>query len=259
MQVLREMRVQLTLGRVVWATLRHRNERAVWLPYWVWLPGWGLHRRWAFHDGVRVAELLVATRIKLLALNAGDDPRDHELVAALKARFKKDRRHGKGAVKIASAIARESEIIGWALDQDVAGAAPPGAPAEAPRRAASWPHWLRGAAGWLPARRSRASWQAAYNAACLYAALAQQRRYAAAARQEEAEEAVVRCLRSAVDNPRSEMERPSDWISRDPDLACLCGRERSPFQEFLNDQTRLDYPGEWFPGPRQAALRGVAG
>jgi hypothetical protein len=317
LEVLRGVRVQLTLGHVVWATIRHRNERAVWLPYWVWLPGWGLRRRWAFHDGVRVAELLAATRIKLLALKAGDDRRDDELLAALKTRFKKNRRHGKRAIKIASAIARESEIIGWALDQDVtgkAGEAPPGAPAETPRRAARWPHWLRGAAGWLPTRRSRASWQAAYNAACLYAALAQQRRHAAAGQQEEAEEAleaagevllevtseallgvtddalleaagevlqeaeatlgeaeesdkavakaeeaVVRCLRSAVDNPRSEMERPSDWISRDPDLACLCGRERSPFQEFLNDQTRLDYPDQWSPRPRQAALRGVGG
>ena len=307
MEVLREVRAQLTLGHVVWATIRHRNERAVWLPYWAWLPGWGLRRRWAFHDGVRVAELLVATRIRLLGLKADDDPKDDELLAALKARFKKDRRHCMGAVKIASAIAGESEVIGWALDQDVIGAAAaasPGASGGARRHAV----------GWLHARRSRASWQAAYNAACLYAALAQQRRHAAATQQEEAEEAleaagevllevtseallgvaddalleaagevlqeaeatigeaeksdkavaiaeeaVVRCLRSAVDNPRSEMERPSDWISRDPDLACLCGRERSPFQEFLNDQTRLDYPDQWSPRPRQAALRGVGG
>jgi hypothetical protein len=262
MQVLREVRVQLTLGHVVWATIRHRNERAVWLPYWAWLPGGGLRRRWAFHDGVRVAELLVATRIMFLGLKVGDDPEDDELLTALTAKFKKNRRHCKGAIKIASAIAREREIIGRALDQGVTGTAgepSPGTSSEVPRHAARWLRRPRSAAGWLHTRRSRASWQAAYNAACLYAALAQQRRHAARAQHgqaeeaakalEEAEEAVVRCLRSAVDNPRSEMERPSDWISRDPDLSCLCGRDGdSPFQHFLNDQVRLDYPGDWCAG-----------
>jgi len=54
----------------------------------VWLPGWGLRRRWAFHDGVRVAELLVRDPDQLLGLKAGDDPKDDKLLAALKARFK---------------------------------------------------------------------------------------------------------------------------------------------------------------------------
>jgi len=42
MQVLREVQVQLTLGHVVWATFRHRNERAVWLPYWGVAAGLGV-------------------------------------------------------------------------------------------------------------------------------------------------------------------------------------------------------------------------
>ena len=94
-------------------------------------------------------------------------------------------------------------------------------------------------------------------------------------KKKERERLVVCCLRSAIDNPRSEMERPSDWISRDPDLSCLCERgkdspsqgrldetppcqepldEDSPFQEFLRDQRRLDYPGERFSEVRQATL-----
>lgn len=36
---------------------------------------------------------------------------------------------------------------------------------------------------------------------------------------------VVTCLRSAIDNPRSELEYASDWISRDPDLCFLDGRD----------------------------------
>jgi hypothetical protein len=244
MQVLREVRVQLTLGHVVWATIRHRNERAVWLPYWAWLPGSGRRRRWAFHDGVRVAELLVATRIKSLRLSVGENPEDDKLLAALTTQFKKNRRRCRGAIKIASAIAGENEIISRVLEQDVTpatGDPPPGTSTVTARPAAIWLHRRGGAAAWPHTRRSKASWQAAYNAACLYAALAQQN-HADKAR----EEAVVRCLRSAVDNPRSEMERPSEWISRDPDLSCLSGRdEDSPFQKFLNDQTRLDYPREW--------------
>lgn len=266
MQVLREVRVQLTLRHVVWATFRHRNERAVWLPYWVWLPGWGLRRRWANHDGVRVAELLVATRLKYLDLEGGKPiPADDKVLTdALKAHFTRNRWHCKGAVKIASAIADDPQIIWQVLAQDGAG------PTDGPRTSV----------GWLHTRRSKASWQAGYNAACLYAALAKAKQKQAdetlQALQEEAgkykqvknlleeaktrkqleesraeavasERAVVRCLRSAIDNPRSEMERPSDWLSRDPDLFCLRGRdEGSPFDRFLTDQMRLDYPEGWF-------------
>ena len=65
-KVLRGVRMQLTLRQVVWDTFRHRNERTIWLQYWTWLPECRQRRRWAFHDAVRVAELLVAIRIKLI-------------------------------------------------------------------------------------------------------------------------------------------------------------------------------------------------
>jgi len=44
------------------------------------------------------------------------------------------------------------------------------------------------------------------------------------------------------------MERAYDWISRDPDLSFLEGRD-TPFQEFLDAQKRLDYPAA-FPAER---------
>ena len=48
------------------------------------------------------------------------------------------------------------------------------------------------------------------------------------------------------------MERPSDWIERDPDLAFLADQnapsgEPTPFKEFLDAQKRLDYPAAFLP------------
>ena len=59
MKELRACQRQLTLGRLIWETFRHRDERAVRRPYW------RLRERQRFHDGVRVAELLVAVRQSL--------------------------------------------------------------------------------------------------------------------------------------------------------------------------------------------------
>jgi len=53
---LRACRRQLTLWSVIWATFRHRDERAVRKPYW------RLRERQRPHDAARVAELLVAVR-----------------------------------------------------------------------------------------------------------------------------------------------------------------------------------------------------
>jgi hypothetical protein len=258
MRVLGQVRAQLTFRHVVWATLRHRNERAVWLPYWTWLPSWGPRRRWAFHDGVRVAELLVATRIRHLELTAARDCADDKLLTAMKTQFRKHRRHCKGAVRIASAISDETTIIGRLLDQldqpdqDVA---------VTPRRTEVWPRRLH-AVRWVHVQRGKASWQAAYNAACLYAALARRKHADKAPVEAEkaAVEAVIRCLRSAIDNPRSEMERPSDWISRDPDLSRLLypGEGTAAFAAFLAEQWRLDYPGERFTGAGPATRRPAA-
>jgi hypothetical protein len=55
------------------------------------------------------------------------------------------------------------------------------------------------------------------------------------------------------------MERPSDWMERDPDLAFLAGQrpaespgqspgqqgEPTPFARFLDAQKRLDYPAAY--------------
>ncbi len=273
MQVLREVRTQLTFRHVVWATLRHRNERAVWLPYWTWLPSWGPRRRWAFLDAVRVAELLVATRIKYLVPRASADSVDGDLLTAIKTQFEKNRRHCKGAVRIVSAISDENEIIGQLLrkpEKDGTGT---------PRPTEVWPPpLLRWAVHWVHRERGKASWQAAYNAACVYAALARHKqalarqlhednaspdaRHEAEKAEKEADKAVdaaVHCLRSAIDNPRSEMERPYDWISRDPDLSRLLGLgDDRPFATFLAEQRRLDYPNDPFHGDRQTTLRSAA-
>ena len=81
-----------------------------------------------------------------------------------------------------------------------------------------------------------ASWQAAYNTACLYAVLARQGLAG--------EDQVVASLRRVVLNRDSGMERPHDWISNDPDFAPLL-RQDSPYKKvraFLEAQERRDYP-----------------
>jgi hypothetical protein len=265
---------------------------------------------------VRVAELLVAIRIKLIeikliesAVKASDaqakdgkpEDGDESLPGALKIAVTlvdENLRDGhyEGAIKIASAIAGEvSAIAGEAspraekirrertrVRQERGGirqergevrqqqsnrigevlAQPASGRADGWRLAPSGavPRWHRLGGLWH-LRRAKASWQAAYNAACLYAALAD----AALAGKEADQDLVVACLRSAIGNPRSEMERGYDWISRDPDLSFLKDRDSSresdpattegtPFQKFLEAQKRLDYPAA-FPAERPGARR----
>jgi hypothetical protein len=105
--------------------------------------------------------------------------------------------------------------------------------------------WLTDAASGRRRRRSD-SWQAAYNTACVYAVLAD----AARARDAEAtavldlERRVIASLRRVVGNPRSELERPSDWIDSDPDFRALHDDSHGfgAFEDFLIDQMRQDYP-----------------
>ena len=77
---------------------------------------------------------------------------------------------------------------------------------------------------------------AAYNTACLYAALA--------TRNAALEKQVVTSLKRAINNPDSEMERAYDWISHDPDFRRLKDdRENFPeFNKFLDIQRSRDYP-----------------
>ena len=251
--VLRAVRLQLTRRRVVWATLRYRDERRVWLPYWPWwLLGHRQAQRWAFHDGVCVAELLVAIRIKLIGLEIGgaqDD--DAELGGALDratAAIGENWRDYQRGVEHASDITGDAAILDLVLNQGVSWSV--SGPANTPRPPKEHPREHRGngrgTRRGTPRKKKRASWQAAYNAACLYAALA--------AKGLADQEPVVTCLRRTVDSPHSEMERPSDWIERDPDLAFLADQnapsgERTPFKEFLDAQKRLDYPAAYLQGP----------
>jgi hypothetical protein len=66
-QELRGVRRQLTIGRVLWAAFRHRDERAIWRIYYP-----GLRMRQSFHDGVCVAELLVAARRRATRTDPGE-------------------------------------------------------------------------------------------------------------------------------------------------------------------------------------------
>jgi hypothetical protein len=289
--VLRGVRTQLTLPRVVWDTFRYRNERTVWLQYWTWLPGWGLRRRWAFHDGVRVAELLVAIRIKLIesAVKAKEGkPEDgegqlHRALTTAATLVDENLRHGRyeGAIRIAAAIAGEASPNAKQIRREQSKrirqvlAQPTAQKADIRSLVTSGAEalWHRLGGLWH-LRRAKASWQAAYNAACLYAALPGEeadqeatRQAKQEAKQEADQDLVVACLRSAIDNPCSEMERGYDWISRDPDLSFLKDRDSSresdpaategtPFQKFLDVQKRLDYPAA-YPAERPGARRPV--
>jgi hypothetical protein len=213
------VRRQLTLRHVIWATLAHRDERAVRRPYW------RLRARQAFRDGVCVAELLVAVRQRL---NAGWSPAGGERPGRLKP-----------AVRIAAAIAGDPAPIRSVLDGQREQGPPPPGPGPA-------------AAGdsirWLPMQRRTASWQAAYNTACLYAALAQEN--------QAPDDLVVISLERAVNNRDSEMERPYDWISHDPDFLPLksAPAKFAAFSKFLDDQRRGSYPAA-APPPAGAVTR----
>ncbi len=230
---LHECRRQLTLWHLIWATFWHRDERAMRKPFW------RLGERQRFQDGARVAELLVAVRQSLNeqeCASSGEDRRQ-----AIKAR-----RPPKRAMHITAAIAGGNAAIEDLLDQRT-----PAVPEGGETR------WKPGVNAektrWLPWQRRTPSWQAAYNAACLYAVLAGSDRY----RQNEQDlmDWAVVSLKRVVDDRHCEMERPWDWISRDPDLRCL---NKSPgFRELLRKQKQNDYPranpGPDHTGPELAA------
>jgi hypothetical protein len=231
-----EARTQLSAWRVVRDGIFRRDERAVWLPHW--RRGY----RQPFHDGVCVAELLIAVRCRLLE----PDGEDH-LRWLRRARI---RWHLRRAIRITSFIAGDPALINAVLTDPhsewwatIAAKGALGPPYRAPGR----DHVRR-----LPRQRSTASWQAAYNTACLYAALAD------AARKECAPELVLQnlehrvivSLQRAVDNPHSELERPSDWIDSDPDFHAMHDDPQifKAFESFLLDQMRQDYPDSFIAG-----------
>jgi len=246
-QELREIRRQLSLPVVLWNMFLHRDERSVWRPHL------RLASRQAFRDGVCAAELLLAVKQRLNVAemadirDAGEGPGRRRVpwpvfppLSAVVERL----RQRKGLL-IARAIAGDPRPIEAVLRR------PPSAwqrPAEsdavAPLAAATpegepltgWFPVTRDRVRWLPWQARTASWQAAYNIACLYAVLA---RNGLAD-----EEQVVASLRRVVGNRDSELERPHDWISNDPEFAPLVrrGRPYPKMRAFLIAQERRDYP-----------------
>lgn len=110
-----------------------------------------------------------------------------------------------------------------------------------------------GSQGWLPRRYRgqpgdwlhwKRSWSAAYDAACLHAAVFGGLRATSRSDQAFSGEVLARrateLLQRVVDNPDCQMERPYDWISVDPDLAPL--HQTALFQDFLSAQRLRDYP-----------------
>jgi hypothetical protein len=237
---LRMIRRQLSFPVVAWNTFWRRDERTVWQPHW------RLAERQAFRDGVCVAELLVAVKHRLnqryLAARgdrAGRGPGLFERFA---------QRKGLHVVSAIVGDATRVRTVLWApFDAwPHAGHHSPGQPAASRPAAmrtfpdqsapADWVPPTRDRARWLPWQARTASWQAAYNTACLYAVLVQEGLAD--------EEQVVASLRRVVLNRDSGMERPTDWISNDPDLAPLV-RHDSPYKKvraFLEAQERRDYP-----------------
>jgi hypothetical protein len=243
---LRAIRRQLSFPVVVWNTFWRRDERVVWKPHW------RLTTRQSFRDGVCVAELLVAVKHRLnerYPAQRGDQTAGRR--PGLVERF----RQRKG-LRVVSAIVGDSTAVrtvlrapfdAWhiidqqCIDQywaarSVADLSVADPPAPDPSEQPGWIPPTRDRARWLPWQARTASWQAAYNTACLYAVLVQQGLAD--------EDQVVASLRRLVVNRDSGMERPHDWISNDPDFAPLL-RHDSPHAKvraFLEAQERRDYP-----------------
>ncbi len=247
-QELRGVRRQLTIGRVLWAAFLHRHERAIWRTYYP-----GVRARQSFHDGVCVAELLVAARRRATEQRLQAEQKPDAEQAAGEKRFRPlQPRHLRLAIRVASAIAGADQLI-EAIGENPRHQNPrepwppahsPGQPAvKDPRDRLRW--WP---CCWWPLSRRTLSWQAAYNTACLYAALAAQRLATTeslpAAERAAWDERVVISLERVVNNQYAEMERPYDTVWQDPDFAALrSAPEQFPvFKKFLDDQKRVDYP-----------------
>ena len=240
------VRRQLTLWRTIWAAFVHRDERAIWKHYW------RLAERQRFHDGARVAELLVAVRQSLnenaghgdtVPSNEQDPVAPHDAspraeqeqqgghpgrvtynlhiqayVKMLLVRYNRRR-----AMNIAAAITGDASAIDAVLRSEKW---------QPPENMWPGPHGPR--TRWVPWQQSTPSWQAAYNTACLYAALAV--KYD----EDKMTLLVVSSLERAISDRHSEMGRPSEWIEKDPDF--LSVQSSGKFQDFRKRQLRRDYP-----------------
>ena len=205
---LRSIRRQLTLRHVIWGTFRHRDERVIRGPHW------DLRTRQSFHDGLCAAELLVAIR---RILNGKEPPSASEKLI-----------HMRLASRRAADIARDNVSISRHLANKKAQDLPePQGTSGHPDR--KWlPAEKRDRTRWLPWQRRTPSWEAAYNTACAYAALYRDDR-------------VVISLQRALSNRDCELQQPWNWISQDPDFACLKSSSKK-FKGFLGSLERSDYP-----------------
>ena len=218
-QELHEIQRYLTWRHIIWASFRYRNERAVLSPY-----RHPRHRQ-AFHDGVRVAQLLVAVRQALIPVPKEGD--------------KRKPRHASTIARIAAAISGDSSDFKHLHLVPV-------------KTARQQPITTRLRTRRLPWQYSTPSWPAAYNLACAYAALAAHPDAKTQLDPLVSKDAktqlnllvskVARSLEFAICNPECEMERPSEWIGNDPDFRRLSGGGNRQFMAFLDDQWKRDYP-----------------
>ena len=251
-QELRGVRRQLTIGRVLWSALRRRDERAIWRIYFP-----GRRMRQSFHDGVCVAELLVAARRRVTEQALEQEQQKAGTTNEAGRPEKQPRRfrplthrHLALAIRVAAAIAGTDRLIETIPEksrhQQSQGPWPPAHAAGSPA-----PRHPQDRVRRLPWMRRTVSWQAAYNTACLYAALASERLAAQRATQKTLspeerqawDDRVVVSLERVVYNQHAEMERPYDLISQEPDFSTLrSAPEQFPgFKKFLDNQRRMDY------------------
>jgi hypothetical protein len=234
---LHDVRRYLSLPNVLWRSFWCRDERGVLKPYW------RQPYRQAFHDGVGAALLLVAVRRKHVNRQlgrpvTGRPPRARTILRIAAAIT------GDGAV-----LARELGIQGMGKLKH---------PAPPVTRTLRTRHWFR--------PDSTRSWQAGYNLACAYAAVAQAQASQAEGADQEAlrdlTNHVVSSLWFTVCDPQCEMERPWDWIFNDPDFSCLKDEDQEAFRgfrDFLDVQERRDYPSVPRPHAGRPARSAVAG
>ena len=221
---LREARTQLNLAHVVRDAFLRRDERAVWLPHRK-----RRHRR-SFQDGVCAAELLVAIRRRLRGSAGAAGWLKHVRVCW----------HLHRAIGITRCIVGDPSFIYSALhDPHRNWWEPKASKSVLGLLSRVWGPWSSG-------RRSSASWQAAYNTACLYAALADAAWRGLAPEEilRKLECRVIASLRRVVDNPRSELERAWDWIYGDPDFRVMRDNPKkfTLFEDFLNELEQQEYP-----------------
>ena len=247
---LQAIRRYLTLPHVIWRSFWHREERGILKQYW------RLQHRQSFHDGVCVALLLVAVRRALNDTDGRAPKRPQE--ADVPPGPARKLRHARTTRRIATAIAGDiSDIVQVVpLGSDRTTRQPPQLTKSLRTRRQPW-------------QCSTRSWQAAYNLACAYAAIAhgRQRGPEAAAKTANTEadpdklvKLVLTSLEFAVSVPECELEHPCEWIAVDPDFGCLRFSQdeaSETFRDFLTAQKQRDYPAGSQDGSQDQAGPGL--